>query len=433
MQQEQPAVAEALATDRAKAAIAAGRAGAVIRIARQAAELTQAQLGARILLSQSAVGRLEHGSSASADVRVLARVAAALCIPPVALGIAGGAPAGSHTVVGDGQEEPMRRRDLIQGLAGIAATLALPTVITSPHPTIRPADVDACRDALNRLYALDSQLGGGHVAAINEKMIGRLQHVMHHATFTRTAHDGLSEVLAGAMENAGWLAYDAGHHDEARRWWLECLHASDVGAHTGVRTVALASMSLQAFTLGRGVEAVQLAQAAARDTSAAPRVRSLLAAREACGQAAAGNRAAALHGFSRAEKLLQPADGDPGWVTFFGPADLASHRVQAAIRLGDLREAERAARAAVGAEDAARWPRNRVLYQARLGRILARCGALDEAIREVTPAVAAAGHMSSARVRDDIAAAVRNIAEHRTYKPAREFGQWAGQMLGASA
>lgn len=430
------AAAAALGTDRARDAIAAGRTGEVIRIARQAAGLTQAQLGDLIHLSKSAAGRLEHGSAAATDITVLRKVAAVLGIPPVALGIAGPpnpATPQRTTVDRDGQEDPMRRRDLLQGMAGIAAALALPSGMGGDRPHISRGDVTACQASLDRLYSLDSEMGGGHVAAINEKLIARIRDVMGRAQFAPRAEDGLSAVLAGAMENAGWLAYDDGRHDDARRWWLECLHAADLGGHTPVKTVTLASMAVQACTLGRGGEAVQLAHAAARDTTATRKVQSLLAAREAWGHAVLGDRAAAVAGFTRAEQLLHDSPDDPGWVLFFGPADLASHRTQAAIRAGDLPEAERAARAAVGAPDAGRWPRNRAMYQARLGAVLAKRGAIDEAIHAATPAVAAAGTLASARMRDRVTKTVRHIAEHHTYRPAREFGQWAAATLGATA
>lgn len=420
-----------LATPEAKAAIAAGQYGQVIRIARRANGLKQDELGARIGYSQAAVSLLESGrrEASTATRRVIAEV---LGIPLPALGLPGRlftAPREPHTL--SVREANLKRQVFLRGLFAAAAALAFPGVLTEEAPRVNPEDVDECRGTLGRLLELDSQVGGGHVQELNGHMIAGVRRLVDKGTYSAGTGRGLREVLAGCLENAGWLAYDAGQHDKAHRHWLEALHAADIGGHPTVRTVALASMSLHASSLRRGNEAVQLAQAASGDSDTTPRVRSLLAAREALGEAVRGDEVASRRAFALAEKLVgsgQSSD-DPAWVSFWGPGDLGSHQVQAAIALRNFPLAERLARETMTAPECDRWSRNRALYGVRLGSLLVRRRAVDEAISVLSPAVGAVGEISSGRVVADLRAAVAGVARHRSYEPARTFSAWAGRML----
>jgi transcriptional regulator with XRE-family HTH domain len=125
-------------------------AGAIVRAARLAAGLTLADLGRRCGYSASQVSRYERGLQALTDITLLRRFSQMLAIPPQAFGLtpADGSRAGRHAVrpkeghprVGwprvsrepqweDG-EDPVRRRELLAGAAGLvgAATLGLPSV-----------------------------------------------------------------------------------------------------------------------------------------------------------------------------------------------------------------------------------------------------------------------------------------------------------------
>lgn len=427
-------VADILGSPRARAAIARGDTGTLIQLVRRHRRLRQADLGNQVGLSQSAVSRLERGGTrATDDAAVLASVARVLQIPLAVLGITAGGFSDAkpgNTLAGNGREGDMQRRNLLRGIAGITAALALPPAMTDDDPVIDPAHVTACQRSLDRLYSMESRMGGGHVAAVNDELIGRMQRLLTTARFTGNAKDQLSEVLAEALENAGWLAYDAGQNEVARRHWLECLHTADIGQHPAVRTIVLASMSLQAATIGRGGEAAQLAQAAARDQAATPRVRALLAAREGLGHAVNKDRAASHRAFTTADALFDRgrSPADPAWIGFFGPADFMSHQVQAAVQLGEFPRAERTARQCASDVDAAQWERNQLLYKVRLGTILAGRGALDEAMSELTPAVSGMLTISSGRLRGRLSAAVRRISTYRGHRPAMEWVAWANRM-----
>lgn len=116
----------------ARQAAADGQYGRLVRLARTAADLTLAEAGRRVGYSASAMSRIETGRQSLNDVAVLRRLAAALDIPPTMFGLTdtphGLPPTRINAVrvpgrpLSEAGEDPVRRRDLLGGLAG--ATVA---------------------------------------------------------------------------------------------------------------------------------------------------------------------------------------------------------------------------------------------------------------------------------------------------------------------
>jgi hypothetical protein len=105
---------------------------------------------------------------------------------------------------------------------------------------------------LQRLYELDDHYGGsGGVYALTVRTVQRMRRLMNQASFDQATGQALLSITGEVTEHAGWLAFDAGRHAEARYWWLEALQAAHRANSNDVTTVALASMSLQAATQGR--------------------------------------------------------------------------------------------------------------------------------------------------------------------------------------
>ncbi|MFG1649645.1 helix-turn-helix domain-containing protein [Micromonospora sp. NPDC049275] len=121
----------------AKQAAATGDFGVLLRVARTAARLTLAEAGQRCGYSAATLSRIERGRQPLTDVTVLRRLAEIFDIPPELFGLVAGDGRTSNRVggsldrvhgerpsreVGDG---PVRRRDVLGGLAGIVGA-ALP-------------------------------------------------------------------------------------------------------------------------------------------------------------------------------------------------------------------------------------------------------------------------------------------------------------------
>ncbi len=272
-------------------------------------------------------------------------------------------------------------------------------------------------------------------------MAGKLENALRRGSYTSAVGHELHKVTAAAMEQTGWLAYDAGWGERARHWWLEACHLADLANVPEARVTALASMSLQVSTdLSRGRETVALAQAArtAAGKHATPGLLSLLAAREAVGHAHNRDRAAAAAAISDARRSLDQRkhSEEPllwgAWLDFWGPADLACHENRVSLALGNGTAAEEAARAAFSSVDAATYPRNYTIYAVRLGSTLVQRGQLDEAIAVTSEAVQhVAAVRGSRRIISDLHNTV-NLLDRQNYAPATNFASTARQLLPAA-
>jgi hypothetical protein len=160
-----------------------------------------------------------------------------------------------------------------------------------PQAVVTPGRIDAtqvtqCWTALHRLEELDALHGSAAVYQVAEGAARQLQDALRQESYSPAVGRELQGVTAAAMEQAGWIAYDAGWQRKARYWWLETCHLTDLSDVPDAHVTALASMSLQASnTPGGGREAVDLAQAsrAAAHDQASPTLLSLLSAREPSG------------------------------------------------------------------------------------------------------------------------------------------------------
>ena len=121
------------ASARARALLRARDLGGMIRFARQAREWRQDDLAGASGYSRSTISRLETGARAGTDVEMTLRVAAAVGIPSQLLSELLGITAPPAATVGlsiatraEGGDDPVRRRELLAGLAGVSAATLLP-------------------------------------------------------------------------------------------------------------------------------------------------------------------------------------------------------------------------------------------------------------------------------------------------------------------
>jgi transcriptional regulator with XRE-family HTH domain len=413
-----------------QAAVAAGEIGTLIRLMRQALGWSQQQLADRSGYSQATISRLERGvSRAARDTVILADVAQALGVPPAVLGVS--SQHGQPASIVDGVE----RRDFLGGAAGLTVAVLLPRDVATPG-RIDTAQVAQCWTALHRLEELDAFHGGAAGYQVVDEMVRRLQDALRRGCYSPAVGRELQGVTAAAMDQAGWLAYDAGWRHKARHWWLETCHLADLAGITEPRVSALTTMALQASdALGGGRETVELAHAArsAAGDRATPILLSLLAAREAVGHAQAGDRPAAVSAISQARQWLDHGrEGqEPFWLDFWGPADLAWHETRVALATGNGKSAELAARATLSSADTGAFPRNHILYTINLASILTRLGQLDEAISLTSDAIQGIHEIQgSGRTITTLRHTV-DLLEKQKYPPATTFATAARRLLPA--
>ncbi|MGH3766890.1 MAG: helix-turn-helix domain-containing protein [Pseudonocardiaceae bacterium] len=425
------AVAAVLISPQGRAAVAAGAAGTIIRLIRQARGWSQQDLADRSGYSQATISRLERGvSRATRDAAVLTDLAGALGVPSTVLG-----------VVSDPDQRPILngvdRREFLGGAVDLAVTALLPQGVATPG-RIDAADATQCWTALRRIEELDARQGGTVICQMAEGMAHRLQDAFRRGTYSATVGRELQSITAAAMDQAGWLAYDAGWQDKARRWWLETCHFTDMVEVPHVRVSALAVMALQASNAGDGRETVDLIQAArktaTRDQRGNPLLLSLLAARQAIGHAQTGDRSAATSAIVQAHQWLDHGrrGDEPFWLDFWGPADLAWHETRVALVTKQGKSAEVAARTALASVDATSFPRNHALYAASLGSILTQRGQLDEAISVTSQAVQGAHAVRGSGLAVSNLRHVVDLLGQQKYPPAKTFAAAARRLLPAA-
>jgi transcriptional regulator with XRE-family HTH domain len=428
---DQSVIVAVLLSPRGQAVLAAGETGKVVRLIREAWGWTQQDLAARSGYSQSTISRIECGLTRSArDLDVLADLAKVLEVSPAVLGLAdetGRAP------ILDG----VYRRDVLSGAVALTVTLLLPHGVATAG-RIDFDQVAQCWTALRRLEELDAHQGGATLCHVAEGAARRLQDALRKGDYAPSVGRELQAVTVAAMDQAGWLAYDAGLVQQARGWWLETCHLADLAGVPEARVSAMTTMALQADAdPGSGGETVGLAQAArtAAGDQATPTLLSLLAAREALGHARAGDHTAATSAIAQARRWMDHGrrGDEPFWLDFWGPANLGWHetRVALAARRGKL--ALTAARAALASSDTTAFPRNHVRYAVQLGSVLTQLGELDEAISVTGQAVQGVQAVrGSGRTVADLHRTV-DLLGKQNYPPAQTFAAAARRLLPASA
>ncbi|MGV9806780.1 helix-turn-helix domain-containing protein [Micromonospora chersina] len=231
----------------ARQAAAVGDFGTLLRVARTAARLTLCEAGQRCGYSAATLSRIERGRQRLSDVTVLRRLAAVFDIPPELFGLAdidgpafhqSGPPLDrvrGEATRREGGVDPVRRREVIGGLAGlVGSTLAgrspalatPPRVITSledillggcptPAGTVDPArlrtalasawsDFRACRYARlsARLPQLVAAATAGHAGAADS------QRATAATTLTQTYHLTVQVLIKLHEDAMAWSAMD---------------------------------------------------------------------------------------------------------------------------------------------------------------------------------------------------------------------------------
>jgi hypothetical protein len=270
------------------------------------------------------------------------------------------------------------RRAFSTGMLVAGASFALPA---TKGRKLASADVARMRAEAEALYLADDRHGGAAVYRAVIEQLRRVQDLLDASTYSDAVGVKLQSLAGRLTEMAGRCAFDAGHRAEGRRLLTDALVISQLADDEELAVSAFAWLSRDASAQGAGRQAVDLAQAGARTAgrSAGPRLRAVLSLREGLGHALRGDAADCSLALSRSESALSGDEGDePAWLGFMGPAVLHGGAAEAYLSLGQPHAAERAARAAIDANDVEAFPRNRGLYLGRLAAALVARDAIDE-------------------------------------------------------
>jgi transcriptional regulator with XRE-family HTH domain len=261
-------------------------------------------------------------------------------------------------------------------------------------------DIDQIHRAIRQLYQLDDEQGGNRLCAVACGLLARIQELLKNASYSDRTGTALRSVAGEVAEFAGWAFFDANDQAQARHHYLEALFAAHVAEDCRLATLVLSSMSTQAYYQRHPQESLNLITAAIHSARgwATPRVRSMLALREAVGCAAVENRQAFANAAARArwEFSHDRSEADPHWVDWLSEAELTVHESICYMDLGDFQRAETLLRSAL-ASDIGRYQRNRSLYVTWLASTLLPQGDVSGAAEVGLEALRLQADVSSSR------------------------------------
>lgn len=271
---------------------------------------------------------------------------------------------------------------------------------------------------------LDSTFGGAHARnALVQYLRGELPRLLR-AQGRTTVRESLFSAAGEATQLAAWMAYDAGLHGLAQRYFIQALSFADAAQDRLLAASILDAMSHQASFLGRYREAVNMARAARLGTASVgvPILTSHFHMMEAHALARTGDAEACDRAMGAAvENFERHTVGEgPEWISYFDAAELAAelghcHR--------DLGRPDRAVEYATQALDSASGDYVRsdffvamVLADAHLDH-----DDVDEGCRVAVEAFAVGEGLESARCRGYVDEFRQRLQRHRGSAEVQEF------------
>ncbi|MEU1548800.1 helix-turn-helix transcriptional regulator [Nocardia sp. NPDC005745] len=402
--------------------------GEVIRRIRKSVGMTQTELGALINFSQPAVSHLERGGPASHDVRVLRLVARALQVPLAIL------------VVESDQEADVDRRNFFKagalgsmGAATMSAAAPAGAAAVS-NVKVGMSDVAAIAESVNQIHELDLVVGGDRLCRVAANQVRYVEQLLNHGTYTDEVGRALTSTGAEMMTAAGWVHFDAGRFDDARRYYADAAQAANAAGDGIAAAHALGNASCLMVrlpgenTAGKAL-AVQYAQAASRATlrDGGPKLRALMAIREAEAHGSRGDKTEMTAAISRAHRAYESVRGhDPDWV-YLSEAELNGITGKAQMWLGEHTAAATHLQAAIDSSSA--WPRERAAWQLNLARNLLDAGDVPQACSLLADNFGTISTVASTRLHQQIDGIANLVRTHAAVPEVREFlGRRAAQV-----
>jgi tetratricopeptide (TPR) repeat protein len=195
---------------------------------------------------------------------------------------------------------------------------------------------------------------------------------------------GLSGVHAELAQLAGWLSFDMGDFDAARRHYAAALKAANNARDDAMAAHVLGWMSYLASADGNPQEGVRLAEVGSSRAARTPSrtLRASVARMQAGAHARAGESQACAKALGRAETELAAADrdDDPEFIYCFDEAVLLAHEGIAYVVLGKHDVARSFLERSLAKLDST-WVRDRAFHLAWLAASLLQAGEIPEACR----------------------------------------------------
>jgi hypothetical protein len=306
---------------------------------------------------------------------------------------------------------------------------ALPDVrLVRPVGPTQPdqqADLATIQAIATAFQVADRKVGGGQIYST---VVHYLQTEISPRLFDPASDvlgERLFEAAASLTEIAGWMAHDSGRDRHAQHHFSQSYRLAKAAEHPALLANICASMSHLAGQLHQAVDAVRIAQVGLTHAERVPsrqRLSARLHAMSARGFAMQGDADASRRALMNAERVLERLHEDTPaeWISQFDEASLAGEAALCYDALGDRKQAERQARRVLELRVGDRV-RSRAFGQLTLAEVLAGGGEIDEAAALGREICAAAGSLTSKRVRTRLAELQVTLRPHRSVPAVQLF------------
>ncbi|MFK4187329.1 hypothetical protein ACI2L4_25460 [Streptomyces sparsogenes] len=267
------------------------------------------------------------------------------------------------------------------------------------------SDVGRIKLAAAELHKIDNLHGGGRLADVAARYIEYVEHAARNCTYGSNVQTRLYTALGEVAASAGWFAFDARRHGQARRHWDAGLRYALLARDKLLQARIWSSLSNQAFQLGHGGEAVSIARAALDQTRGRRdgQLSALLHNRVARGHAIQGEASWCGRSLLRAEQAFEREPAEPQrWLGFFNAGELSATAALSFLDLHQYGKAVEAARASLSVVQPTPLRRNELAAHVRLGRALAGAGRLDEAAEAGSNALTLLPQVHSLRISEPL-------------------------------
>lgn len=277
------------------------------------------------------------------------------------------------------------------------------------------------------LRRMDDHLGGGQTLGLVRNHLSTVTTLLTQRRYTDTVGRRLHSSAAEILRLAGWLAFDAGHHPHAQRYWVAALHEAHAAGDRALGANILGFMSCQAKDLGQVRQAVTLAETAcAGYPAASPKVTAILHLRAAeahANEQSITDTRRAIDVAFNALGNITTGGGDPDWTYWLDEAQAHAMVGYSYLKLADWSAARSHLKAARRIQDGD-CTREGALRNALLAQTYARQDGpdIDKAVAMGDQAVAAlSGQVRSARCVKHVRALADDLRRYRSHPNVARF------------
>lgn len=300
------------------------------------------------------------------------------------------------------QKDVLHRRQFVVDVGALLGVSVLPNTRTGRR--IGALDVQAFQSDVAGLYAIDHSHGGRVARQAAKRVLKSVEKVMTGGAYLAPVGRDLHALVGTLHSHLGWIEFDAGRSTAARAACTEALTSARLVDDPLLEVRALDSLSLLAVEQKRPWEAVAAATAAGEiaQVHGGPKVKSVVALRQARALSSAGDHQGARRALSQALTWQDRSDKDtdaPPWTAFAGQVEVDYATAAWHVETGHLAYAIPFLRSAIDRLGPT-YSRNAALYRARLAEVLMNAGEVDEACAEAVASADAAQGMTSTRLAD---------------------------------